>query len=183
MNAAAGPGTFHNSAAASAGEIGRLSEDESESPDDRLSGLVDGELLEETTPPTPTGRRGARVAAVQALYESDVTDHPAASTVRRMALEAGLAAGPTGLAEMLVSHVDRDRARLDERIAGAAPAFPTNQLAAVDRNVLRVALAELEACPDTPPSVVVNEAVEVAKLLGSEGAPGFVNGVLGSMLR
>jgi len=160
-----------------------LLENGSESPRDQLSDLVDGEFVEETTPPAPAGRRAARAVAVQALYESDVTGHPGVPAVRRLAQEARLAGGLAEFAEALVTRVEQDRASLDARIAEVAPAFPTSQLAAVDRNILRVALAELETDPDTPPSVVVNEAVEIAKLFGSEGAPGFVNGVLGSVLR
>ena len=183
MSTAAGPGRFRRSAPWSAGEGDTLPEHGSEDPDDRLSALVDGEFVEETTPPTPTGRRGARATAVQALYESDVTGHSGVSAVRRLAGESRLAAGLAEFAEALVARVERDRVSLDTRIAEAAPAFPASQLAAIDRNILRVALAELDSDPDTSPSVVVNEAVEVAKLYGAEGAPGFVNGVLGSMLR
>ncbi len=183
MSAAAGPGVSHHLSAEPPGGNGGPLDNGSETPDDHLSNLVDGEFIEETTTPAPTGRRAARAVAVQALYESDVTGHPGVPAVRRLAGEARLAAGLAEFAETLVTRVERNRASLDARIAEAAPAFPTNQLAAVDRNILRVALAELEADPDTPPSVVVNEAVEVAKLFGSEGAPGFVNGVLGSMLR
>jgi len=165
------------------GDGRELPEDRGERPDDHLSGLVDGEFVDETTPATPTGRRGARAVAVQALYEADVTGHPGVPTVRRLAQEADLAAGLKEFAEALVLLVERDRASLDARIAEAAPAFPTGQLAAVDRNILRLALAELEVDPDTPTSVVINEAVEAAKLFGSESTPAFVNGVLGSMLR
>ena len=183
MSTAAGPGRSHHSRAEPTGEPGRLSEDGIESPDDQLSQLVDGEFIEETTPPAPTGRRAARATAVQALYESDVTGHPGVAAVRRLARDAGLAPPLSEFAETLVSLVERDRGALDARIAEAAQAFPPGQLAAIDRSILRVALAELEADLDTPASVVVNEAVEVAKLYGSEGTPGFVNGVLGAMLR
>ena len=121
--------------------------------------------------------------AMQALYEADLTGHPAASVARRLAREANLSAGLAEFAATLVSRVERDRASLDARIAEAAPAFPAHQLAAVDRSILRIALAELEAEPDTPQSVVINEAVETAKTYGSESTPAFVNGVLGAMLR
>ena len=183
MSAAAVPSLSRDAAPLAASEGGEPSEDGRERPDDHLSGLVEGEFVEETTPAAPTGRRGARAVAVQALYEADVTGHPGVPTVRRLAREAGLAAGLAEFAENLVSRVERDRASLDVRIAAAAPAFPTGQLAAVDRNILRVALAEMEDDPDTPASVVINEAVEAAKLFGSESTPAFVNGVLGSMLR
>jgi len=55
-------------------------------------------------------------------------------------------------------------------------------MAIVDRNVLRMAIAEIKWGVDSPPGAIVNEAVELAKAFGAEGAPGFVNGVLGSFL-
>ena len=157
MSAAAFPSLSRDAAPLVAGDGRELPEDRSEHPDDHLSDLVDGEFVEETTPATPTGRRGARAVAIQALYEADVTGHPGLPAVRRLAREARLAAGLKEFAETLVERVERDRASLDARIA--------------------------QADPDTPASVVVNEAVEAAKLFGSESTPAFVNGVLGSMLR
>jgi N utilization substance protein B len=79
--------------------------------------------------------------------------------------------------------VTANRQALDRRIAGAATEFPVEQIAAVDRNVLRIALAELELEPKPPAAVVVNEAVELARLFGAESSPKFVNGVLGALLR
>lgn len=157
--------------------------DDLDSPDDQLSALVEGEFVDETTMAAPTGRRAARAVAVQALYESDVTGHPGVPAVERLADEAGLEADLAEFAAALVRRVEVDRASLDARIIEAAQAFPADQMAAVDRNILRVALVELEADAEVPPSVVVNEAVEVAKLFGSESTPRFVNGVLGSVLR
>jgi len=183
LSAAAIPGLSRDAAPEAPGDGRELPGDGREPPDDQLSGLVDGEFVEETTPATPTDRRSARAVAVQALYESDVAGHPGLPAVRLPSQPAHLSAGLEEFAKTLVSRVERDRASLDARIAEAAPAFPIDQLAAVDRNILRLALAEMEGDPDTPASVVVNEAVEAAKLFGSESTPAFVNGVLGSMLR
>ncbi len=63
-----------------------------------------------------------------------------------------------------------------------APAWPVGQLAAVDRNILRVAIYELAIDGDTPPRVAINEAVEIGKTFGSDTSFRFVNGVLGSVL-
>ena len=129
-----------------------------------------------------SSRRLARVVAVQALYESDVSGHPAARAMERRAAEAGLKARATRFAAELVAHVEANRRELDVSIARAAPAWPVDQLAAVDRAILRLALAELAMGPGTPPSVVADEAVELAKLLSSESSPRFINGVLGTVL-
>ena len=83
----------------------------------------------------------------------------------------------------LVSGVVTNRTDLDRIIAKYAPEWPVDQLAIIDRNVLRLALFEI-GCrdADTPPKVVINEAVELAKRFGSDNSPRFVNGVLGSAL-
>ena len=70
---------------------------------------------------------------------------------------------------------------LDKSIAKYAPEWPLEQIAVIDRNILRIALWELVASDDTPLKVAINEAVELAKSYGSDSAPRFVNGVLGSL--
>ena len=71
---------------------------------------------------------------------------------------------------------------LDELIQGYAPAWPVQLLSPVDRNILRIALYELLYHPDTPAKTAVNEAVELAKVFGSESSARFVNGVLGTVM-
>ena len=129
-----------------------------------------------------SSRRLARVVAVQALYESDLTGHPADPAMRRRAAEAGLTARATTFAAGLVARVEATRQELDVMIAKAAPAWPVDQLPAIDRAILRLALAELATGSDTPRAVVADEAVELAKLLASESSPRFINGVLGTVL-
>ena len=72
---------------------------------------------------------------------------------------------------------------IDRIIAKAAPAWPVAQLPPVDRNVLRLALAEMLGDNKTPVRAVINEAVELAKRFGSDGSARFVNGVLGAIER
>ena len=84
---------------------------------------------------------------------------------------------------LLVSGVVLHRTALDAIITAYAPEWPVDQLAIVDRNVLRLALFEIGSKDaDTPPKVVINEAVELAKRFGGDTSPRFVNGVLGSAL-
>ena len=149
---------------------------------DSLIPLVEGEFLGNTEQELPIGRRAARTAAVQALYESDLTGHPAKPAAQRLAKTAGLSCKLCLLAASLAEHAEGGRETLDQRIQMAAPLFPTSQIAIVDRNVLRVALTELEIYGETPVEVVFNEAIEIARLLGSHQSPAFVNGVLASML-
>jgi N utilization substance protein B len=70
---------------------------------------------------------------------------------------------------------------LDLAIAKYAPEWPFDQIAAIDRNILRIATWEFAVDGETPVKVAINEAVELAKLYGSDSAPRFINGVLGSL--
>jgi len=151
-------------------------------PPDSLADLVEGEYLGDSAPVPPTGRRAARAAAVQALYESDLTGHPASDTARYLARAAGLRAPLIRLAASLAERAESGRIRFDERIQQAAPAFPADQIAAVDRNVLRAALAEFEMSDEPLESVIVSEAIEIARLYGAAGAPAFIHGVLSAIL-
>jgi N utilization substance protein B len=71
--------------------------------------------------------------------------------------------------------------QLDEFIAKHAPDWPLDQVAIIDRNILRIALWEFAVSGKTPIKVAINEAVELAKMYGSDSSPRFVNGVLGSL--
>ncbi|MCJ7717246.1 MAG: transcription antitermination factor NusB, partial [Anaerolineales bacterium] len=73
------------------------------------------------------------------------------------------------------------RQELDSFIAVHAPDWPLDQVAIIDRNILRIALWEFAVSDDTPLKVAINEAVELAKVYGSDSAARFVNGVLGSL--
>ncbi len=71
---------------------------------------------------------------------------------------------------------------LDKIIAEFAPSWPVSHMSVIDRNLLRMAIYEMTMWGDTPPKVAINEAVELAKVFGSESSPRFVNGVLGSVM-
>lgn len=73
--------------------------------------------------------------------------------------------------------------KLDAQLQPVAPEWPIDQIARMDRLVLRIGLYELENEADVPPKVVINEAVELAKAFGGDNSSKFVNGVLGTLLR
>ena len=125
---------------------------------------------------------GSRAAALQALYESDSSGHPAVATVKRLAKEQGLTIDDIDFATRLVNMCENQREHLDSRIFEIASQYPSEQMPLVERNILRVAIAELEMADAAPESVVANEAVELARLFGSNSSPKFVNGVLGALL-
>lgn len=150
---------------------------------DKLDKLAGGRTISEKAPAIPRGPRGARAAVLQALYEEDLTGHPALRALHRLPAFARLSPAQSERAESLVRFIGKKKTDLDAKIATVAKEYPVSQLGTVDRNVLRIALAELEPGQDLPQAVVVNEAVELAKLFGSDSSPKFVNGVLGALLR
>lgn len=137
-------------------------------------------------------RRKARALALQILFEIDSVGHTleiALASRLEAAREEELAAEqepfpPDGeeFVVTLVQGVVRNQVELDRLIAKFAPEYPVDQLAIVDRNILRLALFELREMNDVPVKVAINEAVELAKSYGSDSAPRFVNGVLGAYM-
>ncbi|MEM7347860.1 MAG: transcription antitermination factor NusB [Chloroflexota bacterium] len=127
-------------------------------------------------------RRRARAAVLQTLYELDFTDHQLDFAIEARFEDRPLPATAEAFARSLVKGVHAYRSYLDSIVGELAPEWPIAQIAAVDRNVLRVAIYELLFDPDIPPKVAINEAVELAKMFGSESSPRFVNGVLGSLV-
>jgi N utilization substance protein B len=126
-------------------------------------------------------RRRSRMLALQALFEADLSRHDALAALTRLVEEETPQPETAAFARTLVQGVLACRPQLDAEIARAAPAFPLDQLPAVDRNVLRLALYEILKNNETPVRAAVNEAVELAKVYGSDGSRRFVNGVLGAI--
>jgi N utilization substance protein B len=119
--------------------------------------------------------------ALQVLYEVDIVGHAPAEVMQERLADQPF---PDELAEFIrqiVFGVIPLREQLDVVIARYAPEWPLEQVAAIDRNILRIAAWEFAVQKQTPIKVVINEAVEIAKAYGSESAPRFVNGVLGSL--
>lgn len=83
----------------------------------------------------------------------------------------------------LVNGVNSNKAKLDAQLQPVAPEWPIDQIARMDRLVLRIGLYELLHSNDVPPKVVINEAVELAKAFGGDNSSKFINGVLGTILK
>ena len=116
--------------------------------------------------------------ALQTLFEIDFNRADPKETWERGSFRAGLTENAAAFAWQLIDGVLGHKAELDEEIQQLAPEFPISQMAPVDRNILRIALYELRVMGDAPAAAIIDEAVELAKLFGSEAAPKFVNGVL-----
>lgn len=131
-----------------------------------------------------SGRRHrARIAALQALYEADTSPHAANEAIGRIAKEQDLPERSVEFATDLVQDVLAKRDEIDTMIARTAPAWPVDQLPAIDRNILRLAISEMLGNNGTPVRAAINEAVELAKSFGSENSAKFINGVLGTIER
>jgi N utilization substance protein B len=119
-------------------------------------------------------RRDQRRAAVVALYQRDVTARPFHELIDPQA---------TGFTRELVEGTDAERRELDALIERHARGWTLDRIAPLERNILRVALYELLHRDDVPAEVAIDEAVEAAKELCGADAPGFVNGILGTVQR
>ena len=119
--------------------------------------------------------------ALQALFELDTVGHEPVDCVSRLAKEASAAKEITAYALELVNGVIENQKRINEIIEETAPAWPLNQIAATDRNILRLAIYEIVIDNKVPMRAAINEAVELAKEYGGDNSPRFVNGVLGSV--
>lgn len=127
-------------------------------------------------------RHRARIAALQALFEVDCAGHHPAAVIDRRLEELALPEAGADFARELVQGVSDHQERLDALIGRYASEWPVDQIAIVDRNILRLAIFEILLRDDTPIKVAINEAVELAKEFGSDSSGRFVNGVLGSLV-
>jgi len=121
----------------------------------------------------PIGRRQARRQALFLLYQWDLTEQPLASLFD---------GEPDEFAVALAEAVSSAAVALDERISGASDGWPADRLGALERNILRIGVHELEV-ETVPAEVAINEAVLLAKRYATEDAAKLVNGILGRIHR
>jgi len=127
-------------------------------------------------------RRRSREYALQVLYQIDVTAEPVPEALRRFWSGRNVDEEVRARTVKLVRGVVGERDAIDERIRAAARHWRLERMAVVDRNVLRLAVCELLAS-DTPPAVVIDEAIEVARRFGSAESGAFINGILDAIRR
>lgn len=127
-------------------------------------------------------RRQARTLALQALFSADVRGDYQVPAFEWLDEDEVVHPSALDFATRLLSGVFDNRPILDGLIGRYAPAWPVSQLSLIDRNILRIALFELLYTPGTPRKTAINEAVELAKVFGSDSSARFINGVLGSVM-
>ncbi len=137
-----------------------------------------------------SNRHLGRIVALQSLYEFEFRTESGDDTVSvsdiltRNLSRYESAIDDTTFVETLVNGVLTERDDIDGKIQPIAPDWPIEQIARIDRNILRIGVYELlHQAEIVPPKVVINEAVELAKAFGSDNSSKFVNGVLGTAYR
>ena len=124
-------------------------------------------------------RRQAREAAVQILYLRDINPHEALDdSLTRFWESQSVDAETKTFAEVLARGTLEKRPDIDEQIKKVTENWDLDRIAAVDRNILRLAIYEMMFCADVPPVVSINEAIEIAKKFSTKESGKFVNGIL-----
>ena len=137
-----------------------------------------------------SNRHLGRIVALQTIYEYEFRTQVGDQTVRAEEIltrnlgKYKSSVEDTDFVRALVDGVIAKMTELDDTLRPLAPEWPIEQIARIDRTVLRLGLYELLHSKDSvPPKVAINEAVELAKAFGGENSSKFVNGVLGTALR
>jgi N utilization substance protein B len=123
----------------------------------------------------PAPRHQARERALSLLYEAELKDDLPSEVLEDLVM------APDDYTVTLVRAVESRGTEIDELVDGAAIGWDLARMAVVDRNVLRMAVAELLTCPEVPTAVVLNEAVELASAYSTDDSGRFVNGVLATL--
>lgn len=134
-------------------------------------------------------RHLGRIVALQTLYEEDFRRECAdkafklATVLARNIERYRETIDDKAFIKQLVNGVAKHQSQIDDIIRPVAPEWPIEQIARIDRIVLRIGVYELILAKDVPPKVAINEAVELAKAFGGDNSSKFINGVLGTVLR
>ncbi len=130
-----------------------------------------------------SSRHLARIVVMQSLYEWDFRDGDLDDISKRNIKEFAAELEDDLFIKNLISGVIKNLKKIDDYIAKNAPEWPLEQIARIDKSVLRLAVYELLFSEDVPPKVAIDEAVELAKAFGGKNSSKFVNGVLGAIYR
>ena len=128
-------------------------------------------------------RTRARELAMQGLYQLDIQGTEGLEPLDKFFIEADPDDFVRKLACEWTKGTWKNLQQCDELITASTIQWQFARLSPVDKSILRLAVYQLKFCPDIPPKVVINEAIELAKKFSSEKAPSFVNGVLDAILK
>jgi len=129
-------------------------------------------------------RTQARESALKVMYQKEMTGETANDSLRSFfASQPKMDLDLRDFVIKLVEGVESDTAALDQKVEAVAENWSMKRMAVLDRNILRIAMFEMTAMTETPPKVVINEAVNLAKKYSGENSGKFVNGVLDKLMR
>jgi transcription antitermination factor NusB len=127
-------------------------------------------------------RTRARELALQFLYQLDLRGESLYAEAREFIVAEERDAETTRFALRLVQGTHENRAAIDAMVQSVAQNWNISRMAVVDRNVLRLATYELVHCPDVPPKVAINEAIELGKRYSTQNSGAFINGILDKIM-
>jgi len=128
-------------------------------------------------------RRQLREIAFQTIYQVDVGKNDVETALAQRFKESGMAEGDKVFCRSLVIGTLEKIKEIDKIIEKHALDWKVDRMLSVDRNILRLAVYEMQFSAETPPKVALNEAIELAKVFGSEESPKFINGILGQIIQ
>ena len=128
-------------------------------------------------------RREAREIVLRVLYQSEIGEFDVQASLRQVVAEIRPRDEVADYAALVIKHIGEHAAEIDATISAVSTHWRIERMAVTDRNILRLAVAEMLFSPDVPPRVAIDEAIELAKKYGDESSGRFVNGILDAVAR
>ena len=128
-------------------------------------------------------RHLSRVITMQTLYEWDFRPNSDMAEIKKRNIDNYQEDADQEYIDLTIKGVQKKQKEIDKQIAQAAPEWPLEQIASIDKTILRIAIYEILYSNDVPPKVAINEAVELGKTFGGQNSSKFINGVLGTVYR
>lgn len=126
-------------------------------------------------------RHLSRLVSMQTLYEWEFRQESSLDEITTRNIEVYKNDVDELFVKQIIGGVEKNKTDIDKKISQSAPEWPLDQIALIDKTILRIAIFELLYTRDTPPKVIINEAIELAKQFGNSNASKFINGVLGTI--
>ena len=159
------------------------SEDKLINSEDKLNKLVEGSFISEQNSKKIHGQRMLRAAVVQSIYESEISKTKNIDLIKTSDYYENCSKERKSMAELIFQYAINNENIIDEKISEHIDDKNFGRISIVDLSILRMAISEMKVNNKAPVGVVVNEAVELANIFGSDSSKNFINGVLHSMVR
>ena len=128
-------------------------------------------------------RRTARELALKFLYQTEFNSNSPDSELNSFCDRANVSEEVQSFTQTLIKNILFHKKEVDELLEKISANWAPDRMAVIDKNILRLGICELLFDPTTPPKVVINEAVEIAKKFGTEESPDFINGILDKVFK